>query len=149
LPKNPIFTLLGHHVFGKYGDKLVTLNTPQDITSPQPSSSSAKPGDVCYAEAALEDRSAQRKKLKIPAILRPSGSEGFNVTILDISLSGFSAEALTRQPNGTRVWIKIPGLTPLQAEIARNDGTVVGCAFANLLNQAVLDNLVARYRLDE
>ena len=102
-----------------------------------------------YAESAFEDRSAPRKKIRMPAIFRPSGSEGFSVTIHDISLSGFSAQALTCQPVGTRVWITIPGLAPLQAEIARNDRTNVGCAFTQLLNQAVLDNLVARYRVEE
>ena len=109
-------------------------------------------GKLCeapYCEAALEDRCAPRSNVRMPAVFRPSGSEGFNVTIHDISLSGFSAQALTCQPVGTRVWITIPGLAPLQAEIARNDRTNVGCAFTQLLNQAVLDNLVARYRVEE
>ena len=127
----------------------MTLKTPPQVKTLPTNAASIEPDDTCYAETALEDRSAQRTKIQIPAILRPSGSEGFSVTIKDISLSGFSAEAFTCQPNGTRVWITIPGLEPLMAEIARNDRTTVGCAFNNLLNQAVLDNLVARYRLDE
>jgi hypothetical protein len=97
-----------------------------------------------YAQAALEDRSAVRIKLRIPASLRPSGYPGFSVVVNSLSLSGFSAEALTGMKAGTRVWLSLPGLSPLQAEIIWNDGTVVGAAFHNLLNQAVLDNIMAK-----
>lgn len=102
-----------------------------------------------YSEAALEDRSAERHKVMIPAALRPSGSTSFHVTVKDISLSGFAAEAFTGTPIGKRVWLTIPGMSPLESEIARNNGTIIGCAFTKLLNPAVLDNLVARYRVDE
>ncbi|MEE9433529.1 MAG: PilZ domain-containing protein [Sphingorhabdus sp.] len=127
----------------------MTLDTPMDVKIPATDMAAIDKEDIRYAEAALEDRSAPRVKLRIPAILRPSGTAGYHVTISDLSLSGFSAEALTCQPPGSRLWITIPGLTPLQAEIVRNDGTIVGCAFSNFLNQAVLDNLVARYRVEE
>jgi len=102
-----------------------------------------------YSETALEDRSGERQKVLIPALLRVSGSTGFQVTVRDLSLSGFAAEAFTGQHNGTRIWLTIPGMSPLEAEIVRNDGTNIGCAFHNLLNRAVLDNLVARYRIGE
>lgn len=100
---------------------------------------------LSYAEAALEDRSAPRIKLRIPAMLRPSGFKGFSVIVKDLSLSGFSAEALTGMKAGTRVFITMPGLAPLEAEIAWNDGTMIGCAFQNLLNQAVLNSILNRY----
>ncbi len=127
----------------------MTLDTPMDVSYSAAEKATAREKDNRYAEAALEDRSAQRIRLRIPATLRPSASAGFHVTVHDLSLSGFLAEAFTCQPVGSRIWLTIPGLAPLQAEIARNDGTIVGCAFKDLLNQAVLDNLVARYRMDE
>jgi len=102
-----------------------------------------------YAEASLEDRCAPRYKLKIPAMLRPSGSQGFHISVQDLSLSGFSAEAFTGQPLSTRIWLTIPGLSPIEGSIVHNDGTTIGCAFTNLLNPAVFENLVARYRVDE
>ncbi len=98
-----------------------------------------------YAEAALEDRSAPRIKLRIPAMLRPSGFKGFSVIVKDLSLSGFAAEALTGMKAGTRVFITMPGLSALEAEIAWNDGTMIGCSFQNLLNQAVLSSILCRY----
>jgi PilZ domain len=127
----------------------VTMNLLLESETQIAPNSDGKLCEAPYCEAAFEDRCAPRRNVRMPAVFRPSGSEGFNVIIHDISLSGFSAQALTCQPVGTRVWITIPGLAPLQAEIARNDRTNVGCAFTQLLNQAVLDNLVARYRVEE
>lgn len=98
-----------------------------------------------YMRAAQEDRCAPRIALKMPATLRPSGAQGFQVTVTDLSLGGFSCEAVTGMRTGALCWLTLPGLSGLQAEVAWNDGARVGCAFANLLNQAVLDNLIARY----
>ncbi len=98
-----------------------------------------------YEHAAQEDRSAPRVKLNIPATMRPSGSPGFAVIVKDLSLSGVACEALTGMKGGTRVWLTLPGLSALQAEIMWNDGTMVGCAFNDLLNPAVLENILARY----
>jgi hypothetical protein len=98
-----------------------------------------------YAIASLEDRSAPRRKIRIPASLRQSGSPGFSVMIKDLSLSGFAAEALTGMKPGTRIWIAIPSLAPLQAEVAWNDGVMIGCSFSTLLNQAVLDAVLNHY----
>ncbi len=104
---------------------------------------------VDYALAALEDRSAPRIKISIPASFRKSGDNGFKVNVVDLSLSGFAAEAPTGIPVGSRCWLTMPGLAPLEAEMIRNDGFVIGCAFTNLLNQSVLNAIVQRYQLVE
>jgi hypothetical protein len=98
-----------------------------------------------YEDAALEDRSAPRVPLNIPASMRPSGSRGFTVIVPDLSLSGVACEALTAMSPGTRVWLTLPGLSALQAKIVWNDGTMVGCAFDTLLNPAVMQNILARF----
>ena len=98
-----------------------------------------------YEDAAQEDRSAPRVRLKIPAIMRPSGSPGFSVVVRDLSLSGVACEALTGMAPGTRIWRTLPVLAALQAKIVWNDGTTVGCEFTTLLNPAVLQNILARF----
>ncbi|OYY68353.1 MAG: hypothetical protein B7Y00_06000 [Sphingomonadales bacterium 17-56-6] len=98
-----------------------------------------------YEDAAQEDRSAPRIRLKIPATMRPSGSPGFSVIVRDLSLSGVACEALTGMAAGTRVWLTLPGLAALQAKIIWNDGTIVGCEFSTLLNPAVLQDILARF----
>jgi hypothetical protein len=96
---------------------------------------------IDYAEAALEDRSAPRFKFELTAQLRPSGVTGFRVVVTSLSLSGFACDAVTGIAIGSRCWLTLPGLAPLQAEVVRNDGRVVGCAFTNLLSQVVLDGI--------
>lgn len=100
---------------------------------------------VHYDDAALEDRSAPRITLHIPATLRPSGVTGFGVTVTNLSISGFACEATTGIPVGGRCWLALPGLSPLQAEVIWNNGIMVGCAFSNLLNRSVLDGILNRF----
>jgi hypothetical protein len=102
-----------------------------------------------YGQAALEDRSAPRIKLDIPATLRPSGVTGFGVHVNNLSLSGFACEATTGMPKGARCWLGLPGLAPLQAEVVWNDGITVGCAFTDLLNQSILDAIINRFGIVE
>lgn len=98
-----------------------------------------------YAFAAQEDRCAPRTRLSMEAMLRPSGQQGFKVVIRDLSLGGFACEAVTSMRPGQLCWITLPGLSALQAELVWNDGHMVGCAFANLLNQAVHDAIIAQH----
>jgi hypothetical protein len=98
-----------------------------------------------YLVAAQEDRCAPRTRLQIPASLRPSGDKGFATTVHDLSLGGFSCEALSRMRSGALCWLTLPGLGALQAEVIWNHGGMVGCAFANLLNPAVFEKITERY----
>lgn len=98
-----------------------------------------------YDVAAQEDRCAPRVRCKITAALRPSGERGFSVSVIDISVAGFSCEIVTGMKAGTLCWLTLPGLEGQQAEVIWNDGQVVGCAFDHLLNQAVLDLVIAQH----
>ena len=100
---------------------------------------------TAYRIAAQEDRCAPRTALRVNAKLRPSGSPGFDVIVYDLSIGGFSCDAVTGMRPGSLCWLTLPGLSALQAEVIWNDGTRVGCAFANLLNEAVLRNLLLKF----
>jgi hypothetical protein len=103
------------------------------------------PGFSLYETAAQEDRSAKRIRVQIPAMLRPSGGRGFHTVLRDISLSGFSVNSLSRMRSGMVCWLSLPGLEALQSEVVWWEGGVVGCAFANLMSQIVLDSLLDRW----
>jgi hypothetical protein len=93
----------------------------------------------------LEDRCAPRIKIRIPALLRPSGSTGFAVVVTDLSVAGFQCEALTGMPPGARCWLALPGLSPIEAQLVWNNSGGVGCAFTSLLNVAVVDSIIQRF----
>jgi hypothetical protein len=101
-----------------------------------------------YAIASQEDRSAPRTRISIPATLRASGSKGFQTSVNDLSLSGFSAMAINRMHTGTVCWLTLPGLESLQAEVIWWNNGLVGCAFNQLLSPIVHDNILARWRGD-
>jgi len=91
-----------------------------------------------YALAADEDRCAQRYEVYIPSILRPSGEAGFKVIVTNLSVAGFACDVVTG--------MTLPGLSGLQSEIVWNNHGGVGGSFSNLINEAVLATIVARYR---
>ncbi len=98
-----------------------------------------------YFTTAQEDRCAPRIKLRISATLRASGCPAFSVIVTDLSLAGFSCEAVTGIPKNAVCWLTLPGMMGLQAEVIWNSGQFVGCAFADLLNGAVLESIIARH----
>ena len=123
---------------------LMTNNNRQAIDS------KAKPGfqslpPIPYVYATEEDRCARRHKVAIPARIRFSCSQSFDTEITDISLAGFCCDALLETHSGTRCWITMPGLGSLEAETVHHDNRGLGCAFAVLLNPAVLDRFIAQY----
>ncbi len=95
-----------------------------------------------YAQAAQEDRCGPRVTLNIPAMLRPSGASPFQTTLIDLSIGGFAARAVTGMRAGSLCWMTVGHFKGLQAEVVWNDGQTVGCAFATLLNPAVFDAIV-------
>jgi hypothetical protein len=133
LLSNGSFTLIGYRRLFIMGDSEMTVS---ETTGQR---------YLRYEDAAQEDRSAPRVRLKIPAQMRPSGSPGFAVIVKDLSLSGVACEALTGMGAGTRVWLTLPGLNALQAKIVWNDGTMVGCEFDSLLNLPVMESILARF----
>lgn len=101
-----------------------------------------------YAVAAQEDRSAPRTRIAIPASLRASGTKSFQTVVNDLSLSGFSCSSISRMHPGTVCWLQLPGLESLQAEVVWWNNSLVGCAFQQLLNPIVHDNILTRFRGD-
>ena len=98
-----------------------------------------------YAHAAQEDRCSPRTKITIPAQLRASGGRAFQTVVHDLSISGFSASAISRMHVGQRCWITLPGLQSLEAQVVWWENSIVGCAFEELLSPIVHDNILARY----
>lgn len=98
-----------------------------------------------YEIAAQEDRSAPRTRLTIPAQLRVSGGRAFQSVVHDLSLSGFSATAVSRMHVGSVCWLTLPGLESLQSEVIWWQDGLCGCAFAKLMNPIVHENILARF----
>jgi hypothetical protein len=101
-----------------------------------------------YAAAAQEDRSAVRNRISIPASLRPSGSKSFQTAVRDLSLSGFSATAMSQIAPRTLCWLTLPGQEAIKAKVIWWDNGLVGCAFEQLLEPLELEAVFARWNGD-
>lgn len=95
---------------------------------------------------ALEDRCAPRLRTDIPALIRVAGGQKTPAVVRDIAIAGFSCEIVMGSRPGTLCWLTLPGLAAQEAEIVWNSGHMIGCAFRNLLNRAVLDSVLARHQ---
>ena len=96
-----------------------------------------------YEVAAQEDRCAPRTRVAIAAAMRPAGSKRLQTVVRDISLSGFSAIALSRLAPGTVCWLTLPGRDPMKAQVVWWEQGRAGFAFDCLLEQDVLNAIVA------
>ena len=98
-----------------------------------------------YENAAQEDRSAHRARISIPAGLRASGTKGYQTVVRDLSLSGFSATAVSRIHPGTYCWLTLPGMQSMTAKVVWWEEGLVGCAFEELMSPIILENVLARW----
>jgi PilZ domain len=88
-----------------------------------------------------EARRTERYDLAFQANLREPGATRFTIFVKDLSVTGFRCETSFNLKVGKTVWLTIPGLGPLEAEVKWKDGFQFGCSFAAPLHPAVLDHI--------
>ncbi|MEO5493340.1 MAG: PilZ domain-containing protein [Sphingomonas sp.] len=91
-----------------------------------------------------DNRDSARASFRIAATLRDRRSNKFEVHLVDLSTSGFQAEAHPSLDPGAIVWLVIPGMEGLEATVMWRKRAVIGCKFNQSLHPAVFDHLVQR-----
>lgn len=92
--------------------------------------------------ADADNRATLRKAVKLDARLRDRSAARFAIKVVDLSRTGFRAETVFSLNPGALVWITLPGLAGLEAEVAWQDGEHVGAAFRQPLHPAVFEHIV-------
>jgi len=85
-------------------------------------------------------RRNSRQPVEIGAKVRELGSEGFEARVLNISETGFMAEAEGDFEVGTRIWLILPGRERANALVRWIAGSKIGAEFAEPIS---LDGLGA------
>lgn len=93
----------------------------------------------------LEGRAAVRRRVRIRALVREAGASRVDIDVVDLSATGFRFESFYRFAPGTRVFLSIPSLQPLEAIIAWNGGSNYGCQLVKPLHPAVFETIAARF----
>lgn len=98
--------------------------------------------NACVPALGADNRSTLRKAVKLDARARDRGASRFAIRVVDLSMTGFRAETVFTLRPGTIVWLTLPGLQSLEAEIAWQRGEHIGAAFRQPLHAAVFDHMV-------
>ncbi|WP_299323161.1 PilZ domain-containing protein [Parasphingopyxis sp.] len=93
-----------------------------------------------------ERRAAHREPVDVRAGFRKTGYEAAKADVSDISLTGCKVDSAMSLGIGAEVWIRFPGLQPMQATIAWSRGFEAGCKFTEPFHPAVLDDFLRRHR---
>lgn len=89
-------------------------------------------------------RQAERIAVRGTASLRRSGYNKVVVNLMDLSTAGFRIETFGGINVGIPVWITLPGLSSIEAQVVWARGDQVGCEFHTPLHPSVLEAVVRR-----
>lgn len=92
----------------------------------------------------LGSRAARRVAMRATIQAR-QGDTRYIVEIEDISATGARLRCARSVPVGTVLWVRLPGIEPLRAEIAWAHSFTLGCRFLAPLHSAVFENIVRSY----
>lgn len=100
---------------------------------------------TAVARQMQDARAAERRRVKIRALVREAGSVRIDIDVVDLSATGFRFESFYAFAPGVRVFLTIPTLQPLEAEVAWRGGNQFGCRFVKPLHGAVFDTIASRF----
>jgi PilZ domain len=92
-----------------------------------------------------EARAAERRRVDIRALVREAGSARVDIDVVDLSSTGFRFESFYGFAVGSRVFLTIPTLHPLEGVVAWRNGHEFGCRFLVPLHRAVFETIAARF----
>jgi hypothetical protein len=86
-----------------------------------------------------EPRRTERVQLRADIDFRRPGDHRYRVNILDFSPEGCRMEVPVSVVSGDRIWISLPGIESIQAEVCWVKEWIVGVEFARPLYPAVFE----------
>lgn len=93
-----------------------------------------------------EGRKAERRVVNLAASLREPGASLTDAEVVNLSTTGFAAESDAALETGSHVWLKLPGLEPVNCRVVWVDGRKAGFEFVTPLHSATLDLVLASGR---
>ncbi len=101
--------------------------------------------DRRHIDRSLNRRLTDRREVVIKAILRVHGTLKIPVRVEDLSQTGFRCECIYDLSMGVTVWLTLPNMTGLQAEVVRRNDWMYGFVFTQPLYPAILDHVARVY----
>lgn len=92
-----------------------------------------------------ERRAARRTPVNLQAGFRKQGFDSARADVSDLSVTGCKVDSAVNLGPKARVWIKFPGLQPMQATVIWVNGFEAGCEFSAPFYKPVLENFLGRH----
>lgn len=96
-------------------------------------------------ENRFNSRECERGKVTIRADIRESGSGKQQISVLDLSRTGFRMHCIFLIPPDRTVYLTMPGFASMEAKIAWHDEDYYGCQFKQPLHEAIYDHVIRTY----
>ena len=93
-----------------------------------------------------EGRRAERRVVNLAASLREPGASLSDAEVVNLSTTGFAAESDAPLETGSHVWLKLPGLEPVNSRVVWVEGRKAGFEFVTPIHCATLDLVLAAGR---
>lgn len=87
-----------------------------------------------------------RRPVTFKARVRDRSAARFDVKVVDLSLTGLRGETMFTLTPETSIWIMLPGLSSLEAQIAWQRGDQFGARLLRPLHPAVFEHIVSLAR---
>ena len=91
-------------------------------------------------------RRGTRVRVAAAVSLRRSGKIAYHVTVLDVSSFGCKVEFVDRPAMDEHVWMRFPGIEPVEGQVCWIEEPYAGVSFVNVIHPAVFDLLLMRLR---
>lgn len=101
------------------------------------------------ADSDKKPRKAERVPLRADVDFRRAGDHRYRVNILDFSPEGCRMELPVNVETGDTIWISLPGLESIQAEVCWVKEWTVGVEFSRPLYPSVFELVRERMRTAE
>jgi len=104
------------------------------------------PLDVGRKLNLIDPRRKRRIEVEAEIFVKQSDTRLFRATLSNLSVSGFKMTSWTCLNKEQSVFIQLPGIRVLRADIMWSDYRDFGCKFSNALHPVTLDHLVTSLR---
>ncbi|WP_343343896.1 PilZ domain-containing protein [Sphingomicrobium sp. XHP0239] len=93
-------------------------------------------------------RRQPRIDLEAQVSSRRAGRHPYPTTITNLSPGGCCLELPFGAMVGERIWVTLPGLAPIEAQVGWSGRHLTGCIFSTPLHAAVFETLLTRMQSD-
>jgi hypothetical protein len=94
-----------------------------------------------FEPAQLDRRRAPRAPVSLDARLGKGGLDRALCRVVDLSIGGCRLQTYSELRQGTTIWLTLPGLPPVVADVMWTGDFTAGCRFREPLDQDEFDRL--------